>query len=520
MPSLKSANRSLWGNEAMFDPDNAQLVIGVVGAGLMGRGIAQIAAQAGIEVWIFDTRAGAADEAVAALTATFDTLAAKGKLDAGARDAAVAHLRAATALAELAGCALVIEAIIENLDAKRTLFRELEDVVTEDCLLATNTSSLSVTAIASACRLPGRVGGFHFFSPVPLMKVVEVIDSAIGEARVGDALVDLARRLGHRPVRASDTPGFVVNHAGRGLLTEGLRVLGEGIAQPAEVDRVMRAAGFRMGPFELMDMVGLDVSRPVMESIYEQYYQEPRYRPSPIIRQRLAGGLLGRKSGRGFYAYADGKPVPPVDPPLPALAPIPLWVDGSDPARRAALLARLAAGCVIDDGVRPGPGSACVVFPVGTDATGAALAAGLDPQRTLAIDPLFMDSHITLMGTPITAPPYRDAVWAALGHGGMSVTPIRDSAGFIAQRVVAMIVNIGCDIAQQRIASPSDIDAAVTLGLGYPQGPLALGDRLGASTVLAILDGLHALYRDPRYRPSPWLVRRARLGISLLTPES
>lgn len=504
----------------MFDPDNKELVIGVVGAGLMGRGIAQIAAQAGIDVQLFDARAGAADEAISALAATFDTLAAKGKLDAAARDAAVAHLHAATALADLAGCALVVEAIVENLDAKRALFQSLESVVADGCLLATNTSSLSVTAIASACRQPGRVGGFHFFSPVPLMKVVEVIDSAIGEPWVGDALAGLARRLGHRPVRASDTPGFVVNHAGRGFLTEALRVLGEGIAQPADVDRILRGAGFRMGPFELMDMIGLDVSHPVMESIYDQYYQEPRYRPSPITRQRLAGGLLGRKSGRGFYAYADGRALVPPAAPVPAVSAIPLWVDGADPARRAALLARLAGGCVIDEGVRPGPDAACVVFPVGGDATSAALDAGLDPRRTLAIDPLFGDGHVTLMGTPVTEARFRDAVWAALGQGGTVVTTIRDSAGFVAQRVVAMIVNIGCDIAQQRIATPADIDAAVTLGLGYPHGPLALGDRLGAATVLAILDGLHALYRDPRYRPSPWLVRRARLGVSLLTPEA
>lgn len=504
----------------MFDPDNQQLVIGVVGAGLMGRGIAQIAAQAGIDVHLFDTRAGAADEAVAAITATFDTLRAKGRLDAAARDAAVGHLHPAAALTDLAGCALVVEAIVEHLDAKRGLFRDLESVVADDCVLATNTSSLSVTAIASACRLPGRVGGFHFFSPVPLMKVVEVIDSAVGDARVGDALTGLARRLGHRPVRASDTPGFVVNHAGRGLLTEGLRVLGEGIAQPADVDRILRGAGFRMGPFELMDMIGLDVSHPVMESIHDQYYQEPRYRPSPITRQRLAGGLLGRKSGRGFYTYTDGKADTQPTAPLPARADIPLWVDGANPAHRRALLERLAPGVMIDEGARPGPDSACVVFPVGGDATGAALDAGLDPCRTLAVDPLFMDGHLTLMTTPVTAPRFRDAVWAALGHSGAAVSMIHDSAGCVAQRVVAMIVNIGCDIAQQRIATPADIDAAVTLGLGYPLGPLALGDRLGAATVLAILDGLHAFYRDPRYRPSPWLVRRARLGVSLLTPES
>lgn len=495
--------------------------IGIVGTGLMGRGIAQIAAQAGLTVHLFDNRPGAAADARTAITETLSRQVDKGRLSAAARDAAASLLHVAGTQAGLSRCEVVVEAIVEDLEAKRGLFRQLEEVVADSCILATNTSSLSVTAIASACRQPGRVAGLHFFSPVPLMKVVEVIDSELGEVKVGDTLAHLARQLGHRPVRTRDTPGFVVNHAGRGYLTESLRVLGEGIAGPAEIDRILRGAGFRMGPFELFDMIGLDVSHPVMESIYDQYYQEPRYRPSPITRQRLAAGLLGRKSGRGFYRYADGRVVADPQPAPPPPGSMPIWVSGGDAALRGQVHAHLrAGGATLDTQARPGPGSACIVLPVGQDATSAALAEGLDAQRCIALDPLFLDVQPTLMLTPITRPEVRDAVWGTLAQSGAQPVVIHDSPGCVAQRVLAMIVNVGCDMAQQRIATPDDIDGAVTLGLGYPQGPLALGDRLGAGTVLRILEALHDFYRDPRYRPSPWLIRRARLGVSLLTPEA
>jgi len=509
----------------MLDANRKDLTLGIVGTGLMGRGIAQIAAQAGVHVRLFDSRGGAAQEARDAVAQTLAGLAAKGKLAATDADAASARLTIAHNLPQLAGCHLVVEAIVENLDAKRELFRQLEAVVGDDCLLATNTSSLSVTAIAAACRLPARVGGFHFFSPVPLMKIVEVIDGVLSAPRVGSALTALAQRLGHTPVRAQDTPGFIVNHAGRGYGTEALRILGEGIADFATVDCVLRgAAGFRMGPCELLDLTGLDVSHPVMEAIYDQYYQEPRYRPSPLTRQRLAAGLLGRKSGRGFYTYKDGRaeavPAPPA-PTLSAAAGRPIWVSPRHPAAHARVSLLLAErGAPLDRGERPGETSVCLVLPVGRDTTASALAEGLDPRRTLALDPLYLDGHLTLMANPLTDPAARDAAWAALAVDGTAISVIHDSPGFIAQRVVAMIVNIGCDIAQQRIATPADIDCAVTLGLGYPKGPLAMGDALGAATVLEILEALHNFYRDPRYRPSPWLIRRARLGVSLLTPEN
>ncbi len=506
----------------MFDANRNDLVLGIVGAGLMGRGIAQIAAQAGLKVLMHDARADAATEACESVGLTLSALAAKGKLDPAAASAAAARISVADTLRQLAACDIVIEAIVEKLDAKRELFERLEAVVGGDCVLVTNTSSLAVTRIAAACRQPERVAGFHFFSPVPLMKIVEVIDGVLTAPAVGDALMALARRMGHTPVRAKDTPGFIVNHAGRGYLTESLRIVGEGIADFPAVDRILRSAvGFRLGPFELLDLTGLDVSHPVMESIYDQYYQEPRYRPSPIARQRLAAGLLGRKSGRGFYTYVEGKALAPAQPAVPAAEPVPLWIAPCALPARDALLARLeAAGVALDGGERPAAGSVCIVLPLGEDTTTAALALGLDATRTVAVDPLFLSAHATLMTTPVTTAKVRDAAWAALAASGLAVDVIHDSPGFVAQRVLAMIVNIACDIAQQRVATAEDIDRAVTLGLGYPKGPLALGDALGAATVLQILDALHAFHRDPRYRPSPWLIRRARLGVSLLTPEN
>jgi 3-hydroxybutyryl-CoA dehydrogenase len=506
----------------MLDANQSGLVLGVVGTGTMGRGIAQLAAQAGVTVRLFDARPQAAEEARANVGAMLDSLAAKGRISVEEARAATHRLQPLRTETELAGCHVVVEAIVEELQAKRALFTRLEGIVGPDCLLATNTSSLSVTAIAAACERPGRVGGFHFFNPVPLMKVVEVIDGARTEPWVSAALVALAKRMGHRPVRAADTPGFIVNHAGRGFGTEALRILQEGIASFDEVDRILReAAGFRMGPFELLDLTGLDVSHPVMESVYEQFYQEPRFRPSYLLRQRLAAGLLGRKSGHGFYSHEGGRQQPVPAPTVPQGARRPVWLDADEPAWRDALRNVVtAAGWTWDDGQRPGPESLCLVAPLGRDATTTALALGVDPERTVAVDLLFgPERRRTAMTTPVTRPAFLDSALALLAADGTAVSRIHDSPGFVAQRVLATIVNIACDIAQQRIASPEDIDAAVTLGLGYPRGPLAWGDALGPGRVLKALEALHTATGDPRYRASPWLSRRARLGVSLLTAE-
>jgi 3-hydroxybutyryl-CoA dehydrogenase len=509
------------------DIQSPSLCIGIVGTGAMGRGIAQIAAQAGIRVLLFDALHGAAASARETVITTLGKLAEKGKISAESLASASAKLEVVAKLEGLASAQIIVEAIVENLDVKKALFQQLEDIITANCILATNTSSLSVTSIAAACKRPERVGGFHFFNPVPLMKIVEVIDGLVTAPWVSEALLALGRRMGHTAVRAKDTPGFIVNHAGRGFVTEALRILGEGVTDFPEIDRIMReVAGFRMGPFELLDLTGLDVSQPVMESIYNQYYQEPRYRPSALAAQRLAGGLLGRKTGRGFYTYTNGTANQMPVAPVAAAKPARVWVSQTHP-EWAEVLREIAAsaGVAVETDHTPGHDALCIVTPLGGDATTSCLMQGLDPQRTIAIDGLFglaatQTKRRTLMSTPLTTPAMRDAAHALFAADGSAVSVIRDSAGFVAQRIIACIVNIGCDIAQQRVASPADIDRAVSLGLGYPKGPLAFGDALGAMNVLTVLETMQQFYGDPRYRPSPWLKRRALLGVSLLTEEN
>ena len=500
-----------------LDVQSPDLTLAVIGCGVMGQGIAQIAAQAGCRVLMLDARPGAAESAKAAIAGTLAKLAERGKIAQAGADAAVALLNPVSAVADLAPARIVIEAIVEAIDAKRQLLRELEAVVAEDCLIATNTSSLSVTAFAAAAKQPGRVAGFHFFNPVPLMKVVEVIDGALTAPWVAPALTALARRMGHRPVKAKDTPGFLVNHAGRGYGTEALRILSEGVADTATIDAILKdACGFRMGPFELLDLTGLDVSHPVMESIYHQFYEEPRFRPSPLTAQRLAAGLLGRKAGRGFYEYAGKTATSPETPSRGAL-PRSVWITEGPNADEVARIA-LATGVVVGT---PHDAELIVVPLLGEDASGAVHRLGLDAKRSIGIDALFgLATHRTLVANPATAPAAKEGALALFTADGVAASLIADSPGAIAQRVLATIVNIACDIAQQRIATPEDIDAAVTLGLGYPKGPLAWGDSIGAGNILAILERLLAITGDPRYRPSLWLRRRALLGLSLTHPEA
>lgn len=496
--------------------------LGVVGAGAMGRGIVQIAAQAGIQVMLYDTSAQAVAAARDSLKAVWAKLAEKGKITPSDAEASLARVVACDSLQAMATADMVIEAIIERLDIKCSLFRELEAIVAPDCILASNTSSLSITALAQACGRPDRVAGFHFFNPVPLMKVVEVIDGLRTDPVVGDALMVLARTMGHTPVRARDMPGFIVNHAGRGMNIEGLKVAQESVAPFDQVDAIMREqAGFRMGPFELMDLTGLDVSHPVMESIYHQFYDEPRFRPSPIAAARVAGGLFGRKVGQGFYAYPEGQKVVPADAPVPAVhSGLNVWLAPyhSVGHKRAAALFRELGVQVVASEVPP-PDALIVVTPFGEDTATVVAAHQLDAERTVALDTFFgleQGRRRVIMCSDATLPVWRDAAHALLASDGTAVSVIADSAGFVAQRIVASIVNVACDIAQQSIATPEDIDLAVSLGLGYPKGgPLSIGDALGAAHVLEILRNMQRVTGDMRYRTSLWLQRRVQLCMSL-----
>ena len=517
--------------------------VGVVGAGVMGRGIAQVMAQSGADVLLYDAAENAAGQAVEAVEQAWQKLAEKGRISDADAVANRSRMRVAGSLEALSGCNVVIEAIVERLDAKRSLFAALEDIVAADAVLATNTSSLSVTAIAAACRHPARVAGLHFFNPVPLMRIAEIIGGVRTSPETLATLDALVAATGHAGVRVQDTPGFLINHAGRGYGTEALRVVQEGVASFAEVDAIMReqvrfqGGGFRLGPFELLDLTGLDVSQPVMESIYRQFYDEPRFRPSIIGAQRAAGGLLGRKTGEGFYPYPQAAATrrPAATPAVSAgeSATVATGAEASEGGgvavpvhvvvepyaeSLAPLVERLGARRVEDP-------SDCaegfvLIAPLGEDASRYAARRGLPAARVVAIDTLFDPAapgcaRRSLTPTVATDPQALRTAAALFGADGAAVSVLRDSCGFVTQRIVAMIVAIGCEIAQQRIAAPGDIDRAVRAGLGYPAGPLAMGDELGPARVLQVLEGMWAGTGDPRYRPSLWLRRRAELGLSL-----
>ncbi|WP_414828881.1 3-hydroxyacyl-CoA dehydrogenase [Alteromonas sp. H39] len=498
--------------------------VAVIGAGAMGRGIAQLMLQSGLSVKLFDLDSDMLDDAQKTVFSMLDKLVSKGKLSEqlanNARDALSLH--SADDLHPCRDVDVVVEAIVERLEVKQKLFTSLETIVPDACILASNTSSLSVTGIASVCDKPERVAGLHFFNPVPIMKLVEVIGGQRTAPDVTDTLSKLVTSLGHVPVVVADMPGFLVNHAGRAYSTEALQLLLETVTTTQEVDRILKAhAGFKMGPFELFDLTGLDVSHAVTESVFNQYYHEPRYRPSPLAAKRVEASLLGRKTKEGFYTYPrdTNDAVVPTD--VPDTLPTSVWLDASCQQWGDEFVATLhslcnKAGISVETADTPSSDALCVCAPMGKDTTTTAVDAGLDATRTVAVDALFgLSAHRVVMISPATSPAYRDYAHALFAQGNYPVSVVNDSPGFVSQRVLAAMVNLACEIAQQGIAQPDDIDKAVTLGLGYPKGPLAWGNALEPKRILTILENLQRLTGDMRYRPSQYLRRRVALGMSL-----
>ncbi|MFK0152363.1 3-hydroxyacyl-CoA dehydrogenase [Streptomyces sp. NPDC090493] len=485
--------------------------VGVVGTGTMGQGIAQVALVAGHPVRLYDTVPGRAGEAAAAIVARLDRLVEKDRMTAAARDAARARLLPAGELTEFADCTLVLEAVAERLEAKQELFRALEDIVGEDCLLATNTSSLSVTAIGGALRNASRLVGLHFFNPAPLLPLVEVVSGFATDVTSATCAYETARSWGKTPVACADTPGFIVNRIARPFYAEAFAVYEAQAADPATIDAVLReCGGFRMGAFELTDLIGQDVNESVTHSVWQAFFQDVRFAPSLAQRRLVESGRLGRKTGHGWYDYADD--AEPAEPHTAEPADRPAYVVAEGTLGPAAeLLAMIReAGVQVreedeDHGTR-------LVLPSGGQLVLADGQTSVEFRDVVYFD-LALDyrraTRIALSAGHDTLPQTLSEAIGLFQALGKQVSVIGDVPGMIVARTVARIVDLAHDAVAKGVATEEDIDTAMRLGVNYPLGPFEWSRRLGRDFAYDLLDDLHL--RDPsgRYAPSLALYRHA-----------
>ncbi|MCW5249944.1 3-hydroxyacyl-CoA dehydrogenase [Streptomyces sp. SHP 1-2] len=479
--------------------------VAVVGAGIMGQGIAQVALVAGHPVRLYDAAPGRAREAAAAIGARLDRLVEKERLTGADRDAARARLSPVGDLAELAGCALVVEAVVERLDVKQALFRALEDVVPADCLLATNTSSLSVTAVAGALEQPGRLVGLHFFNPAPLMPLVEVVSGAVTDVASATRAYETARAWGKTPVACADTPGFLVNRLARPFYSEAFALFEDQAADPATIDAVLReSGGFRMGAFELTDLIGQDVNESVTHSVWRSFFRDARFTPSLAQRRLVESGRLGRKTGRGWYEYGEGAERPEPHTADPASPPAYVVAEGGlGPAGELLPLIR-AAGIEVreepeDEGTR-------LTLPGGGELVLADGQTSVEFQDVVYFD-LALDyrraTRIALSASQDTSPRTLAEATGLFQALGKKVSVIGDAPGMIVARTVARIVDLAHEALAKGVATEGDIDTAMRLGVSYPLGPLEWGRRLGRHWAYSLLEDLHE--REPGGRCAPSL---------------
>jgi 3-hydroxybutyryl-CoA dehydrogenase len=499
----------------------------------MGAGIAQLACQAGARTILHDPFPEALARGAEAVRGGLEKAAARGRMTQEECAAAAARLETAEIIEGLAPCDLVIEAAPESRAVKIELFERLSGVVAETCVLATNTSSLTVTGLAASATHPERVVGMHFFNPAPVMRLVEVIageqssEEAIAQARA------LGEAMGKRVIVAADGPGFLVNRCGRPFGMEALRLVGDRLASVEQVDRICRmGAGFRMGPFELMDLVGVDTGYDVQRSFWELSFGEPRWRPSTLSARMVAAGRIGRKAGRGYYAYPPGPPGDP-DPPAAGGGEGRVVVAGdlaiADELRQAAG----EVGFVVADAVDPDGEPPWLIVDCGAaedeevplqGGPQAVLCAdgslaSLDPAGTAAgfhaLPPLGGSRVVELTrgeATSDLAAERTEVFFAALGKHAEWVA---DAPGLVLGRIVCQLVNEAAFALREGVGSAEDIDAGMLLGLNHPHGPLRWADTIGLDHVLAVLDALYEEERQERYRACPDLRRRVwdgRLG--------
>jgi 3-hydroxybutyryl-CoA dehydrogenase len=533
-------------------------VIGVLGAGTMGCGIAQLAARSGARTLMFDPFVEALERGVQSAREGLGKDAARGRLSEEQARAASERLQPVDDLSALARCELVIEAVPERIELKHEIYRKLSKIVSEECVLATNTSSLLVTAIAAAASRPERVVGMHFFNPAPVMRLLEVVAGVESSQQALALAHATGEAMGKTVILASDGPGFIVNRCNRPFGLEALRLLAERIADIETIDRICRMeGGFRMGPFELMDLVGVDTGLEVSQSFYAQSFGEPRWRPSMIAARYVAAGLYGRKTGRGYYDYGEGAGThagtpregaqagrhrPEDPPPLDAGSPGHervgaagegvVVISGTSAVAQELREAAAEAGMEVRSPHAPMGGVLPALF-VDCDGAQAPEPPGgahlllcargslgaLDPGGSAVgfhfLAPLEGCNLVELTRNESSSPEAvarAERFFAALGK---HVVWVGDAPGLVLGRIVCQVINESAFALGEGVGGAHDIDTGMVLGLSHPHGPLEWADAIGLDHVLSVLEALCEEYREERYRPAPalrHLIQAGRLG--------
>lgn len=515
--------------------------LGVVGAGTMGAGIAETAIAAGVPTVLIDALPEALTRAQEAIDGALRRAVERERLTAQEADAARARLTLGAGAGDLASCDAVVEAVSERLELKRQVFGDVAEACGPGTLLATNTSSLLVSAVARGVPHPERIVGMHFFNPVARMRLVEVVPGAATAPATVAATRALGERLGKHVVVARDGIGFLVNRCGRPFVGEALRILQEGLATAEQIDRICRmGGGFRMGPLELVDLIGVDVNLEIAESFWRQSYGEPRWRPSSLQAGLVAAGRHGRKTGIGFHDYREGahREADPEPPPVARGAGEAglVVVAGRGPVADGLRSRARAAGFEVRDPSVAGAGRARLFVdadPTGGAAAGGAAAGatgGGAPRAVLCagrslhavgddracgfhlIGPLDAARLVETTALPRTDPQAVAATESFFAALGLHVERVGDAPGLVLGRIVAQLVNEAAFALGEGVGTPADIDAGMTLGLNHPRGPIAWSAAAGLEHVRAILRALVAERHEERYRMAPLLARAEDLA--------
>ena len=489
----------------------------VVGLGTMGAGIAEVLARSGMQVTAIEVDEAALARGMANLDRSLARAAARGKLTEQERAQIRGRVRPAASFAAASGADLAVEVVPERMEIKQQIFAQLDQACRADAILATNTSSLSVTAIAARTLRPGRVVGLHFFNPAPVMRLVEVVTTVLTAQGTGAAVTDLARRLGKTPVRVSDRAGFVANALLLPFLNHAVALLESGYATREDIETAATIGiGLPMGPLALLDLIGLDTALSILQVLHGEFGAS-RYVPAPLLRRLTDAGQTGRKSGRGFYDYAGRQAAPSASPviiqnEISAAAPAAITlIDAGGDSFGEFASAVAAAG--VDITRDPADPSDLVVVAAAADR--GVLAAAIETGRPADAVGLHWagDKLAELVTTPLSGPAAVAAAVALAAELGLEVVRCPDRPGFLAGALLCPHLNDAVRMVQDGYASAADIDTAMTLGCGYPRGPMRMLDQIGPAAALRVLTQMHARYGDPGFAPVPLLAEYAAAGL-------